>query len=388
MKDPMKTPDVPLTDVLDVRELRDAIAARLVRAACHPSLPLTILNYTERCQHDRVWNPTTRACRGTIIRIEDGALWETATVIARPFPKFFNLNEPGAPELTDALLSEPAVVTDKLDGSLGILYPTPDGPAIATRGSFTSDQALHATAILRERYASFQPAPDLTYLFEIVFPNNRIVVDYGDTDDIFLLDILETATGERAWDSEWMAHSGPWVDEQAHQSLADALSAPPRPNAEGYVVYFPARNERLKLKQDDYVALHRIVTGLTERRVWEELGAGRTVEEICEPLPEEFRAWVRRVTSDLLWQRDDIVKCTRRVHTEKMRASIAASEAEERDWTRKDYAVRAVAHKHLAPYLFMLLDGKDPHPAIWRTLKPGHAPFRPAAIEDEEEEKV
>jgi len=372
--------NVPITDVLDARALLDALSDGLVRLQQHPTLPLTILNYTERCQHDRIWNTTTRACRGLIIQIEEGALWETATVVARPFPKFFNVNEPGAPEVTEALPYAPATVTDKLDGSLGILYPTPEGPAIATRGSFTSEQALHATALLRERYPQFDPNPDMTYLFEVVYPGNRIVVDYGDTDDLFLLDILDTATGERAFDIEWMAYKGPWVDEEPHQSLAEALAAPPRPNAEGYVVWFPTTNERLKLKQDDYVALHRIVTGLTERRVWEELGAGRTVEEICEPLPEEFREWVRRVAADLIWQRDDIVGCAQRE-----RAAIMTNIAEtEPEWSRKAYAERAAKTPHLAPYLFMLLDGKDPRPAIWRTLRPAHVPFRPAAVPEED----
>jgi len=373
-------PDVPITDVLDVRDLTDAIAEGLIRHQRHPSLPLTILNYTEMCQHSRAWIPTTRACRGLIIRISEPTLLETAQVIARPFPKFFNVGEPGAPEVTEELLAAPATVTDKLDGSLGILYPTPDGPAIATRGSFTSEQALHATAILRERYPHFVPQPDFTYVFEILYPSNRIVVDYGDTDDIFLLDILETATGDRANDWAWTGADMPWVNEEPHETLAEALAAPPRPNAEGYVIWFPDTNERLKLKQDDYVALHRIVTGLTERRVWEELGAGRTVEEICEPLPEEFRDWVRRVASDLLWQQADIVGCAQRA-----RAAIMTNIAEtEPEWSRKTYAERAVKTPHLAPYLFMLLDGKDPRPAIWRTLRPAHAPFRPAAIPEEE----
>lgn len=61
--------------------------------------------------------------------------------VLRPLPKFLNHDQPEAPVIA---LDEPVVVTDKADGSLGIIYPTPDGPAVATRGSFASDQALHA----------------------------------------------------------------------------------------------------------------------------------------------------------------------------------------------------------------------------------------------------
>jgi len=34
-----------------------------------------------------------------------------------------------------------------------------------------------------------------TYLFELIFRNNRIVVDYGKTEDLFLITIVETETG-------------------------------------------------------------------------------------------------------------------------------------------------------------------------------------------------
>jgi hypothetical protein len=54
-------------------------------------------------------------------------------------------------------LAARCVVTDKLDGSLGILYPTPDGHAIATRGAFVSEQALHATELWLDRYAGWLP---------------------------------------------------------------------------------------------------------------------------------------------------------------------------------------------------------------------------------------
>ena len=48
----------------------------------------------------------------------------------------------------------PVEVTDKMDGSLGILYRRPDGVcAIATRGSFASDQALEANKIWSESYS-------------------------------------------------------------------------------------------------------------------------------------------------------------------------------------------------------------------------------------------
>ena len=50
-------------------------------------------------------------------------------VIATPFPKFFNFNEGGV-----ALPDEPFTVSEKLDGSLGILFHHQGKWRITTRG--------------------------------------------------------------------------------------------------------------------------------------------------------------------------------------------------------------------------------------------------------------
>lgn len=246
-----------LQDLFPLPDLDAMLTAGYVREQRHPHLPLRILNYTAKAAYDSVWNNVTMRCRGLIF--EESSL----RVVARPFPKFFNYGQPEAGELD---LNAGAVVTDKLDGSLGILYPGDHGYQIATRGSFTSEQALHATEVFQERYADWQPDDDLTYLFEIIYPENRVVLDYGDLDDVVMLTAVETDTGRLRIPHGW---PGDWVQVHVWATLGDALQAPPRPNAEGYVVYIPRTGAMVKLKQDDYVALHRIMTGTNARHVWE-----------------------------------------------------------------------------------------------------------------------
>lgn len=103
----------------------------------------------------------TKACRGLIVDAEN---W----IVQRPFEKFFSIEQ-----------LEPFDVYDKLDGSLGILYWVGDEPAIATRGSFISDQAKRGTEFLRAR-KDLNLDRRYTYLFEIIYPENRVVVNYGD----------------------------------------------------------------------------------------------------------------------------------------------------------------------------------------------------------------
>ena len=92
------------------------------------------------------------------------------------------------------LPNEPFEVYEKLDGSLGILYWLGDEPYIATRGSFESPQAQIATELLRA-YDLSGLDRRRTYLFEIIYPENRIVVNYDDRRELVLLAIIDTATG-------------------------------------------------------------------------------------------------------------------------------------------------------------------------------------------------
>ena len=89
----------------------------------------------------------------------------------------------------------------------------------------------------------------------------------------------------------------PVTDTFAYGTLAAALAAPPRPGAEGLVVrYIEQPPQRLvKIKQDDYVALHRIVTGLSERTVWQHMTDGRPLAELLDGLPDELHTWTRDV---------------------------------------------------------------------------------------------
>lgn len=351
----VETATVRLSDLVDLDQLATAIDDGYVRCRVHPDdSDLQILNYTEKAQYERVWTDVTRQCRGLIVRDD--------VVIARPWAKFFNYGEhpDGALDLT-----APVSVSDKLDGSLGILYEGPDGWAVATRGSFASEQALHATALLRERYLpgrDWHPWSGTTYLFEIVYPANRIVVDYGDRDDLVLLGTVDVRTGEASGAVIVREWPGSRAETFHAFTLAAALALPPRPNAEGVVVKFHD-GLMVKIKQDDYVRLHRLVTGLNERTVWEHLAAhGGDESELLAQIPEEFWGWVENVAGALREQHDRIAAAADRAHDDLVART---------DGTRKDYAI-AVRRDYadVAPYCFQLLDGRDPSPSIWKAIRP------------------
>jgi RNA ligase len=175
---------VKLFDLLDRELLFKMLDNDYVKKQVHPTAPYFILNYTEKCTWDEEWNEVTLQCRGMIVHSE------TYEIIARPLRKFFNHDQPQAPQLH---LDDQVMVFDKADGSLGILYRLPDAEmAVATRGSFTSDQALWATNWLKERGTTDALwRSNWTYLFEIIYPENRIVVDYRGFEGLGLLGAID-----------------------------------------------------------------------------------------------------------------------------------------------------------------------------------------------------
>jgi putative RNA ligase len=368
-----------LSDLMDMGLLDEMLRGGYVRSQSHPSLPYDILNYTEKAQFDRVWNEATRQCRGLIVHTED------STVIARPFPKFFNHGEPGAAELD---LDAPAHISDKLDGSLGILF-IGNGREIATRGSFTSEQAAHATELLRAKYPHFVPQDGITYLYEILYPQNRIVLDYGDTDDLILLGGVDIATGSIFAPDLLAGWPGPMADVLGAGTLREALKLPPRPNAEGVVARI--RDAMVKLKQEDYVALHRVLTNTSARVIWEHLAVQACRDYITKPkdwatllrmdprradqvlaagsdwaekmihgVPDEFYGWFRDTITRLVAQVDDTRDAVMTTFAE-----LKAAHGDD----RKGFAIAAKEYPY-AGLLFYLLDGADITPYLWRDAYP------------------
>ena len=152
----------------------------------HSEVDYYIYNYTQKTQYEGLWNEDTMNCRGLIL---DGE----GETIAKPFKKFFNIGEYSEQNDLGKIPNYTWFdIWDKMDGSLGILYRMPDGGfRIATRGSFSSDQAIEGTMMFNEMFK--QPelmfADNWTYLFEIIYPANRIVVDYKEKSELVLLAI-------------------------------------------------------------------------------------------------------------------------------------------------------------------------------------------------------
>jgi hypothetical protein len=99
--------------------------------------------YTNGCRFENRWDSFSLMARGLIL---DPA---ARRVVATPFPKFFNFGE-----VIPTLPDEPFEVTEKIDGSLGIVFHHGGRWQVATKGRLSSEQALWATSRLNEHCAT------------------------------------------------------------------------------------------------------------------------------------------------------------------------------------------------------------------------------------------
>jgi RNA ligase len=344
--------------------IKEEVAAGNIRAVTQDNL--TLYNYTPQAQWSKHWNEATTMCRGLILD-PDG------NIVARPFPKFFNWGE--IPEIHHRI-NDSVVVGEKVDGSLGILYNHPSGEVrVATRGSFSSEQALWATNWLHKTMPGLVIPPGITPLVEIIYPQNRIVIDYLGLESLIYLTSIDNNSGRDSDSADWWVLSGGnMFVHWDYDDLANVVEMMDQDGdyMEGYVVRFTEDDLRVKFKYADYVRLHRIITGTNAKAIWEHLALGDPMEHILDNVPDEFFKWASSIIDDLnnaFAHHEGMAMYA----FEKAINSLAITDPTTR---RKQFAERALASGYPG-VLFAMYDNKPYQQAIWKLVRPAaERPFR------------
>lgn len=340
--------------MFEYNTLKRYINEKLISEQVHPEDEnVRIFNYTQKLQFSGEWDEVTRKCRGLILDIK------SQKILARPFEKFFNYDEHvqnGWP-----IPAEVPVITEKFDGSLGILYFLNGKPHIATRGSFTSEQALWATEWFRKNVSAADIFNgELTHLFEIIFPQNRIVVNY-DFSGLVYLGSIEIATGKFTEVTVPDIIRKPSKVRLRGHNISD-LGKINLPNAEGFVLFFPEANVHMKIKFPEYIRLHKLITGVSEIAIWEMLKNAQGPDKLLEKVPDEFYQWVKGVRKRLYEQFTEIWK-----KADEARKAVKdfPTRKEQADWIM-------VNAKEVSAVVFHLLNGKEDKAIenIWKLIRP------------------
>jgi len=308
----------------------------------HPTLPLTIWNYSQATQYEGKWDEITLHCRGLVTDDE-------GNIVARPFKKFFNIEEAKHRSTKDF------DVYEKMDGSLGIAFYCQDQWVFASRGSFTSEQAIKGAEMFKEKFQESHFIKDMTYMYEIIYPANRIVVDYIGADRLVLLGRIGTKSGEE-YPLDIFRKNGYDVVREYKITDYTKLKSLIGSNFEGFVVKF-TNGDRMKIKGDEYLRLHKIMTEISTKSVWECLSKGDDIYEMLKDVPDEFFKGIDVYIEELKSEYSVIeVKTTKTFNLYK-------------DLNRKEFAESVQLNKY-SSVLFRMMDDKDYSDNIWRLIKP------------------
>lgn len=260
--------------------LEERVLSRHVSKKTAPDAPhLATYCYTDRCTFERAWDEFTSVARGIVLDHSE------KVVRALPFPKFFNHGENSAHVMPDL----PFEVQEKLDGSLGIVFHDGSRWRVATKGSFISEQAAWG----QQQIKAFEDMLTVgsTYLFELIYRANKIVVPY-DYEGMVLLGAYDSGGDE--YERGQLEHVagvlGVRICEtykfDGFAAMMDAASQFAA-DKEGFVVRF-SNGYRVKVKGAEYLRVHKLISRVTPIALWEAMAAGDDTGKMRMQIPEEF----------------------------------------------------------------------------------------------------
>ncbi len=301
---------------------------------------LILFSYMRECQYKKPeeWNWFERVSRGLVMDTH-------GEVVARPFDKFWNY---GGVFPT----GEPVEITEKVDGSLGIIFYHKGSWQVCTRGSFTSEQAIWAQGFLWANYDLRGLDTELTLLCEIIYPENQIVIDYRGKEDLVLLGV-RNRNGEGDWWSwgvrflaQCYGFNTPKYTTPGNIEPLLEKAKELGPDHEGWVVRY-SDGTRVKVKGSAYLELHKWISNLTPKAI-----AKAMVEGEIGAYSRGCPSYLKETMITML---DEVMKHVQQIWDEVKDIYEKAPKS-----SRKEFAlwVKENSPKQLSSYLFLLYDDK------------------------------
>jgi len=339
--------------------IRKYVDSKLIFENAHPHLPIKIYKYSQNTVMERKWDNITIQMRGTVLD-------ENYKRVSNPMPKFWNIEE-----LEGLGISLPKCgykIFDKLDGSLIEVFRYKDNIIVATAGSFISIQAEVAEKMLYEKYSKFieNIKDNKTYLFEFIHPENKIVVSYSDEEKLTLI-AVRNLNGYDEKNLDKYKKYGLNIVEEIDMSIEEMMKEKIRPdfiNKEGFVIRYD-NGFRVKVKYSEYFRLHKLITGVNEKFVWEFLAAGKEIE--LENIPDEVFDFIKKTKKHFNIEfgrlKFDVFKM---YHYIVKRLILIYGH-----YNQKDFAMMVLPkYKEFSGMLFRIEKGESIDALVWKRLKP------------------
>lgn len=238
---------------------------------------LVIYNYTDLCKTKDQWSLWNVIARSLIVDVKK------QKIVSTSFSRFFNFHQ--LPEgWQKRLVKENVKVVEKLDGSLISLFYD-EGWHFSSRFSFQSPQVKYAEN-LKTTLKNLDPK--LTYIFEAVYVENNIIVEYSSQDEgLYLIGAYDNQ-GYEVSDLEALAdligarkpQVYAFTNVQEVIENAKTLDV----NHEGYVCQ-AANGMRFKVKSVAYLEVCHVKSIIGHKKIWQELKQHKNIDAFLEQYP-------------------------------------------------------------------------------------------------------
>jgi tRNA splicing ligase len=299
--------------------------------------------------------------------------FNTKKLLAKPFRKFFNLGESHAPSIQTLEKRGNFVVTEKLDGSMGISFydETTDAFYVTTKGDIDSEQGAWATPQLPKSVQDKKLLQSHTLMWEIITPKYQIVIPYekkGYEEGLYLIGVRERQSEKlfepaevQAFAKEYGLRTFKTYSFPSLEAIVENAKTLPFME-EGYVIRFLGDETMVKVKSAEYLRVHRFLSNLTDKNLLDILIAGEeaNVYENLGMVPEEYRDHVDGTLKN--YQKEALIfKNTCYKYFAECMAGIRPDDLKVDRWKRKAFAAEVQKQpEDYRGYLFRLLDGEDP----------------------------
>ena len=251
----------------------------------HENPDKKIFNYTysRLTEQENHWNEITLRTRGLILDSNGRIIFNCPS-------KFFNFQQNNFANDTYERLKDDFKIYEKLDGSaIWVVNDSECGFIVSSKSSFTSEHATWAKEIIEQKFKEKDSIfkEGICYCFELIHPENRIVVDYGEEKTLKLWG-LKTQSGEtieledNRIDTSYFETPKLLGTNNDKTAIDNYIN---QKNVEG-VVLKGEGDDRIKIKSQTYLELHRIKTECTPNRILELLMSGKRVSDY--DFPDEF----------------------------------------------------------------------------------------------------
>lgn len=270
-------------------------------------------DYNKSIVFNRDWDNITMTARGLVFEANSGQ------IVSRSLDKFYNLGEPEIGGIEGLPKDVSWIALEKADGSMISSFNYSAEQFFMTRGSFVSSQAIWAKDWAHRKLRIDLMDKFMTYVFEGIYPQNRIVVDYGTTEELRLIAVRNPITGEFMPYDLMIKEAEKLgcgivkkLPFKTIEEIVEHCKTLPM-TEEGYVVRFD-NGLMVKIKGEEYCKVHRIISHVTPLSFWRsiDLKTFTVPTEFLVNLPEEFK-------SDI----NELVRVTESQHKDELRRLYA-----------------------------------------------------------------